>query len=219
MSQNRRSRAYSRVRDALIRDLRQSDGTPSVVAGYLPGNAGRPKPHPGDEKFPFVKDPPDTEGPVRYIEPVTFTNEGTVENPIPRVTDFADYLTLQAIDVAPFRLLKLFIEFFPADNGGANDGMLAIVPEQSLGDQDEWFPAGVVEGVITPTGITGYAGGERRTFSTQLMFNSPGSGVVVPASIRETLDFDVTTSAQFRLLVGDTLQTRSGLNLWYQLNR
>jgi hypothetical protein len=219
MTQGRRARDYSRKRDAAIRNLRRGDGTPTVVAGYLPGNAGRPRAHPGDEKFPFVKDPPDTEGPVRYIEPVVLSG-GVVQNPIPHVTTFDEYLVLKSIDVAPFRLLTLFIEFFPEDNGGNDDGTLSIVPEQSLGDQEEWFPAGVVDGELTPSTLGGtFASAERRTFATQLLFNRPGSMVVAPDSIRETLDFDVTTKANFRFLVGDTLQTVSGLNLWYTLNR
>jgi len=218
MTQGRRARDYSRKRDAAIRNLRRGDGTPTVVAGYLPGNAGRPRAHPGDEKFPFVKDPPDTEGPVRYIEPVAFTLEATVENPIPLAAAFADYLTLPSIDVAPFRLLTLFIDYFPGDGVGPLDGVLSVVPETTRGDSDEWFPAGVVDGALVQS-TTVPCGAYRETFATELRFNQTNSGIVVPASCRETLDFDVTTKANFRFQVADVVIATSGLNLWYALNR
>lgn len=218
MSQNRRPRGYSRVRDAMIRDLRRVDGTPSVVAGYLPGNAGRPKPHPGDEKFPFVKDPPDIEGPTRYIEAVELSQEGNVLNPIPLVADFADYLVLDQIDVGGWRLLTFFIEFFP-DDATDPDGVLSIIPEQTLGDTDEWFPVGFVDGVVTPSTITGLCAASRESFAMDIRFNETESGVAQPSACRETLDFDVTTKHNMRLRVGDVASAASGLNLWYTLTR
>ncbi len=212
MSQGRRARDFSKRRDAQVRELRRGDGVPTVVAGYLPGGGGRPRPHPGDEKFPFVKDVPDVEGPVRYIEPALFTDD-TIDNPIPLVGAQADYLTLAAIDTGGIRLLTLFIEYFP----GTIASILSILPQGELDDDsDEWFPFGVVDGAIVAS-TTVDCGGARKTFATELQFDA--AGIVVPASCREALVFDVSTHRDVRFLVGDTVSALSGLNLHYTLMR
>lgn len=213
MSQNRRGRDIATRADEAVRGLRRGNGTPNIVGGYLVSPSGRAQANPGDEKFPYIKDPPDIEGPVRYITPTQLNGEGGVDNPIPLVAVFDDFLILDLIDVAETRILTLFQAYYP----GAADASLSIVPEVQRDDNTgDWYSAGVVDGTITAsTFVPG--GGVRTTYATELA--SPAAGLTSPDSIKKALSFDVGDHRTFRLRVGDTVSAFSGLDLFYSLMR
>jgi hypothetical protein len=212
MSQDRRDRDFSDLRDVDVRGLRRDTANPAVV-GYSPSSGGRPKVWPGDEKFPFIKDPPDIEGPIQYKTPTTFSIEATVSNPIPLVTELDDYLVLDLVDVKAWRLFTLYMTYFP---GNGDTGVLSLVPRAEREDNSgDMYPVGVVDGTLTATALIP-GGGRRATYATEL--STAAAGISAPASIKKTLVFDVSTFSKFQILAGDEVEG-SGLNLFYTLMR
>ena len=217
MSTSRRNQDYRRIRDAQVAEVRRGSSESVEPMGYSPGGAARSRPIPGDEKFPFFKDVPDVEGPYR-LGAITEIDDGVV-NPIPQVAVAADLSILETIDVRGIRLLTCFFEYFP------DDGQLIIVPDgmtyepedlDASAGQEQWFPIGVVDPVLTVVGPLLTGGGFRYVYSTELRIN--GAGLDFSTPIRLTAVFDVAPYREMRLRVGDT-GAAAGLNILYSLER
>lgn len=201
--------------------LRRDSGDPVLPGGYAPGT-GPTRPIPGDQQFPFFKDPPATEAANRYIEKVVLAN-GVVQNPIPDVSmgTEADLAQGVAIDVRGRRLITFFLEFFP---NGTPDS-LVIVPQVSISQPEgppetfDWYNIGVVDPTLdaTPANVIVDCGARRLFYATELHM-APTAGPATDSSCRAALVFDVSPYDVFRMLYG-AMGADSGLNALFVRER
>lgn len=201
---------YLTEAEAAEAEVRRGSDDNFVVSGYSALD-GKGLPVPGDRKFPFVKDPPDVERAVQYLENVQFTGEGNVQNPIPLVAAPGDYAIGDPIDVGGRRLLMLWIEYYRAGSG-----VLSLVPEGSI-DEAGFYPIGLVDSALTTPSILP-AGAWRETHPTELRLGT-GATTSPTVPVRQTLVFDVGVYKNFRFRYGDVASGASGLNLYYTLMR
>lgn len=220
MTNRRRLRDHVQNADLAIDRLRQGDGTQSTVTAYKP-LGGRPKAVPGDERFPFFKDVSDILEPVRYLEPVELDGNNVVQNPLPVIADQSDFLNGPVVDVAGYRLVTFYLQYF-ADNGS-----LIVVPEARIDLPEasasnnvstEFFPIGVIDPsltVVSPPVILP-CGGSRHMYATELRMDGLGMPTTDPCKL--SVVFDVAPYLDFRLRVGVTAGT-AGLNAFHTLQR
>ncbi len=223
MTNRRRRRDYTQNSDLGVDRLRRGqDEDPNILTAYKPAG-GRARSIPGDERFPYFKDIPDTLEPVRYLPIVELDGQNVVQNPIPQVPPEADFLNGPVIDVSGYRLLTLFLEYF------GDGGQLVLVPEARIDlpedstandPNQQFFPISVIDPTINPAApvntpiIT--CGGVRFAFATELRID--GTALTPAASCRQIWVFDVNTYLDFRFRIGDTVAT-AGLNAFHVLQR
>lgn len=230
MTQDRRLADYRQLED-VDAAIRRENGQASLTVGYAPGGGAAPRAMPGDQKFPFVKDVPDVEGPIwlrdgRISVPdpplAPFTTD-----PLPFVATPADYETSPVLDVRGIRQVLVFLRYWAGldQEGQASIGVLSVVPQAAfepapqgatfpaVGDQ-EWMPLGVVDPALNlPAIAPGYA--YRRIYSTELRLDpgytpaGPQPYLVGPHEL--TLAFDVGPYDVFRLRYGDVVAATSSL--------
>lgn len=220
MTTNRRRVDHVREQDAAIDNLRASgEGTPDVI-GYKPGSE-KARSWPGDDRFPFVKDPPDLLGPYRYIAPAQVL-PSSVSNPIPFIdADAANLLALDDIDVSGWRLLRLDITYYQADPTGR---LLLIIDgrrEATEGGDPQnpvltTVPVGVLDNTLLTQNLLP-GGNRRRVHASELVIDIPAGTLANP--ITTSLTFGVEEHRTVRFRVGDLVVATSGLDLFYTLGR
>jgi hypothetical protein len=243
MSGERRDEDFSTIEDARVRRVRRDGGQDDqgvTTIGYVPGSQ-RAQPFPGDDKFPFVKDVTDIEGPKFCRDGAVALDPGnppTIVNPLPQVTDPflpagtpGAYEISPEFDVRPYRQLMFVFSYFPGPSAPGPDpvlaaGLLSIVPEvqvmpftpQQAPNLSPWQPIGVVNPVLElPAVVPGF--GYRRVYSTELRFDGAFTGPPpavpqpVPYGIGRplTLAFDVSAYRDLRIKYGDLITDSSTL--------
>jgi hypothetical protein len=194
-----------RALEAIRRDARGGGAPVSYVTAD-----GQELGFPGDELYPFVKDPPAIEGPYRY-------RDDAVAGNLPLVAAVANYNVGFDIDTAGFRVLTLWLRYLP---GGAT-GVLSLVPQARLDDEEEgnlYFDTGVVDPTLDITGPPApipLGGAFRNARSTEIRY--PGLGGAAAHTL--TLSFDVNNYETYRFLMGDVVLATSQLDAWYLLER
>ena len=111
------------------RESGDAEGSPIVYRDRGDGT----RPFPGDETFPFVKDPPDVDRLVQIRQ--SFDPDGTVgsaTNPLPTTSLITGYEQSPEIDVSGVRQLSLILRYFPS--AGVTASLLSVIPEARLTD-------------------------------------------------------------------------------------
>jgi hypothetical protein len=223
MSQQRRQADYRNLEEVDVTSTRRDDGRAFVVSGYSPGSAalgGRA--FPGDQKFPFVKDVPDVEGPIDLRDGYAIVDEVSVAmvNPLPFAATAFDYETSPEIDVRGIRQVLVFLRYYAGvDEQLAGEGVLSVIPEAAFfpapaATEQQWMPIGVVNPVLNVPAIQpGFA--FRHVFSTELRLD-PGYTGLAPqpytvGPFELTLAFDVGPYDVFRLRYADVVSNASTL--------
>lgn len=219
MTERNRDQRYNRAEELGARAIRRdgSDGASVLEIGYQPGSMPA-RAWPGDEDFPYVKDPSDLQGPFEYYD-----------GSAPLATALVDYAIGDSIDVAGMRQLVLVLRYSPTVSGGGAVGTLSVLPEGLLdpetptGQTAAWIPIGVVDPTLNRPAIGGgYA--YRNVYSTELRFD-PFVGLTPPFANPGpqalTLAFDVSIYRRFRFRFGDVaaLATTSTVRGHYYLQR
>lgn len=201
-----------------------SDG---ALVGYAPSAGVGTRAFPGDEDFPFVKDPPAVGQTVQWRH-ATKAHTSPAEPLALRATPESTY----PVDVGGHRILDLTVRFYPVDQSGTlSEIVLGIFPEagivlppqshdapvgslSNITDDDQntiWVPIGVVDPVlrgmqpVLPGSDTSFhppCMAYRNIYATQL--NLTGTASTSFATARPcmtTLAFDVTPYKKFRVKV------------------
>jgi hypothetical protein len=209
-------------RDFRRRDPRTEEPDGSLI-GYSPDAGSGAKAFPGDDQFPFVKDPPSVEQTVCLWNRHSLGNE-------PR-----DLFPSPVVDVTNYRIFNLTVRFYPAVVAGGSPSQItmAIVPEAGLilppqmhvGNEPShhlgvgadasdaenilWGPVGVVDPVIRgaypsapgdAVSLDPPCMGYRDMYASQ--FNLTGNTSVDAATMTPCLTnlaFDVTPYKLFRI--------------------
>ena len=241
MTQSRRDADFRQLQDAQVGKVRRADGRPLVVTGYSPGgDALKARPMPGDQKFPFVKDPPDVTGPFRLTPPVDIDTSGApfvVLNPIPGPPFVADQVGAQLqvlgpIDVRGIELITLFLEYYATDPQGAATPELILIPQVLLErppatpplgvagpPRSDFFPIGVVDPTLVTPGTFLPCYARRITYASELNIDGAGAAFTTQGPCQQALIFEVSVYNEIQFLVGDAGVTDSGLDAFYTLER
>lgn len=215
----RRDQQFTGLEQLPSRNVRREagDDEPITPIGYVPGS-DKARPFPGDEDFPYVKDPTDVRGPFELLD-------GTPPLVDQQSPTLADYAETVAIDVRGQRTLVLVLAYTPSNSGGVGTGTLSLLPQARLeampGDAAAWATIGVVDPTLNTPAI-GQSYAYRNVYATELRLD-PFVGLTppypAPALITMTLVFDVSGYREFRFRYADLLGATSTLKLDYYLQR
>lgn len=220
----------------------RDDVSESAPIGYAPENGVGTKSFPGDDEFPFVKDPSSVSQTYQWRH--AFKMKDGVQEPN-SLTTFTPEATHPA-DVSGHRVLDLTVRFYPVVPAGSpqTEVVLGIFPEAGIvlppqmelaeaEDVDKhliaddsqntlWVPIGVVDPVIRgvdpvlPGSVTSAhppCMGFRNVYATQLNLRGEAQNNTFTVNpCLMTLAFDVTPYTQFRVRVG-LVTTISGSTL------
>ena len=191
------------TRKALQQRYRDRRGASGIISAYE-DQSGFPRDTSGDEEGPWVKAPPFTEDPQRWIEPFL----------LPSADAGAAYVTLPPVDVKQYRFLAVYITYTIPVAGAPPPpqgvGQLSLVPEmRSLGDanQEAWYTTSMVDLAFTPTTLnppfSPIPFASRTFFPSELRWPAAAVGpvAVTPLTMRTRLLFDVSDAEAFRLNV------------------
>lgn len=215
----RRDQQYTQLENMPSRGVRREagDDEPITTIGYVPGS-DKARAVPGDEDFPYFKDPTDVRGPFVLLDGVP-----PLADPLsPSLADYADTIE---IDVRGQRTLVLVLTYTPSNSGGVGSGTLSLIPQARLeatpGEAAAWATIGVVDPTLNTPAI-GQSYAYRNIHATELRLN-PFVNLTppfpAPAAITMTLVFDVSGYRDFRFRYADLLGATSTLKLDYYLQR
>ncbi len=157
----------------------------------------------GDAEAPWVKNPPFTEDPQKWLAPTLLPSVAVASTP---------YITLQPINVKQYRALAVYLTYLIPEAAGppAGIGQLSLVPEMLAIDpnlgQAQWYTMSlvdlafsVVSGALNPP-FDNLVFASSNFFPQELRWPDTAVGpVTADLTLRTRLFFDVTNAEAFRL--------------------
>lgn len=183
--------------DSRVSRVRRDDNEGIPIVGYR--GLGVDRSWPGDDVFPFVKDPPESSELVDYLEEQALAE-------LPATPTFLNYTQGPVIDVGGVVALSLWVCY--TESAESNVGGLSIIPVARhtpiQGQAAIQFPVGVIDSTLSiPGTITGLAA--RDVFQTELKWDAGAQQSPPPTVTGENclvVNFDVAPYNEFQFLLG-----------------